>query len=58
MSSFVGQPVGFENDSREDEFTLCVTPSGLEARIDRAHDTQRLGLTLAASASFRRYASR
>jgi hypothetical protein len=22
MSSFVGQPVGFENDSREDEFIL------------------------------------
>jgi hypothetical protein len=25
MSSFVGQPVGFENDSREDEFTLDLS---------------------------------
>ena len=33
MSSFVAQPVGFENDSREDEFTLAPDEPPLDLAL-------------------------
>jgi hypothetical protein len=41
MSSLVGQAVGFENDTREDEFTLAATLTATLLGSDPVYDTLR-----------------